>query len=106
LRIFAIESQLSLISTCTQYRNNLHIIDLFNINEKYLQKLTQEILQYLIFENVVYLNASDNSKITNVSHMKSLQILCAFGNCGINQEGIKGLNLTQVYAIHNQKISQ
>ena len=67
--------------------------------------MNQKILQYSIFEKVMDLNASYNSKITNVSHMKSLQILCASGNCGINQEGIKGLNLIQFYASYNSKIS-
>ena len=100
-------SQLSLVSACTYYRNNLHITDLFNIDKKYLQKLTQKILQFPIFEKVICLNTSYNSKITNVSHMKSLQILNVGGYyCGINQEGIEGLNLIQLYAHGNSKISQ
>jgi len=98
-------SQLSLVTTCTYYRNNLHIIDLLNIDKKYLKKLTQEILRYSIFEKVIYLNASNNFKITNVSHMKSLQILHAEGDCGINQQEIKGLNLIKLDASYNSKIT-
>ena len=99
-------SQLSLISTCIYYRNNLHIIDLFNIDKKYLKELTQEILHFSIFEKVIYLNANCNSKITNVSHMKFLQILNASFNCGIDQKGIEGLNLIELKARDNSKISQ
>ena len=98
-------SQLSLASTCTYYRNNLHIIDLFNIDNKYLQKLTHVISQFAIFEKVIYLNARNNWKITNVSHMKSLQILYASGDCGINQQGIEGLNLLEFNASNNSKIT-
>jgi len=57
--------------------------------------------------NLIKLYARNNSKITNVSYMKSLQILDASSSiCGINQKGIEGLNLIQLYAHGNSKISQ
>jgi hypothetical protein len=37
--------------------------------------------------------------------MHSLKILCAYGNCGINDAGIKGLQLTELYAYGNPKIT-
>ena len=37
--------------------------------------------------------------------MKSLQILYAFGECGINQKGIEGLNLIKLNARNNSKIT-
>ena len=95
-------SQISLISTCTYYRNNLHIIDLFNIDKKYLQKLNQDILHLSIFEKVKYLDACPNQKITRVSHMKFLEIL---DTDEIDQEGIEGLNLIELYASDNSKIT-
>jgi len=55
--------------------------------------------------NLIGLYASNNSKITNVSHMKSLQILDASYDCGINQEGIEGLNLIELDANDNSKIT-
>jgi len=36
--------------------------------------------------------------------MKSLQILNARDNCGIDQKGIEGLNLIELYASGNSKI--
>ena len=36
--------------------------------------------------------------------MKSLQILRANNSCGIDQAGIKGINLEKLYACHNSKI--
>ena len=52
--------------------------------------------------NLVELNASHNSKITNVNHMTNLKKLDAGGSdCGINDAGIKNLNLVELHAWDN-----
>ena len=50
------------------------------------------------------LDASNNPKITNVSHLHNLQELYASGNCGITDDGIKGLRLIELDATDNPKI--
>ena len=54
---------------------------------------------------LVEFNAGNNSKIINVSFMKSLKILNAYGNCGINQNGIMKLELVEFNADNNSKIT-
>ena len=51
------------------------------------------------------MNADNNSKINNVSFIKNLQILYACANCGIDQNGINGLNLISLNADENEKIN-
>ena len=46
-----------------------------------------------------------NEKIKNVNHLSKLKILDCSGDCGIDQEGIKDLQLIEkLYAINNNKI--
>ena len=54
-----------------------------------------------------YLNCfvNTNDKIKNVSFMKSLKILYADFNCGIDQNGIKNLNLVKISTFNNYKIT-
>ena len=49
--------------------------------------------------NLIELDASYNKKITNVNHMTKLQKLYANSNCGLNDEGIKDLNLIELLNI-------
>ena len=55
--------------------------------------------------NLVKLNACSNSKITNVNHMSNLKKLYAEHGCGINDDGIKYLNLSILHAETNPKIT-
>ena len=75
-----------------------------NIDDKYLKLLVNDILQQHKFRFVVKLNAWNNSNITNVSFMKNLKELDAAEFCGIDQEGIEGLDLVKLDAWHNPKI--
>ena len=53
--ILDFKSKIKLISTCKYLRQNLYIVDLWNIEEKYLEKLTTIILKYYIWgDNVEY----------------------------------------------------
>ena len=74
-----------MISGCNYFRNHLFIADLYNIERKYLDKLTTGILKYSIFSHVI-----DNNKITNVSFMTLLKKLNTLSDCGIDQSGIIG----------------
>ena len=54
----------------------------------------------------LYLNVSNNSKITNVNHIINLKILCARQNCGIDNNGIKNIiNLEELNVNRNPKIT-
>ena len=97
-----LKSQLSLLFTCSSF-NNLSIIDLCNIDEKYLDILTDNILRLHVFKYVIKLTS--NNKITNVSFMKNLKKLDASDDCGIDQSGIKELNLVELNADDNNKIT-
>jgi hypothetical protein len=54
--------------------------------------------------DLVELHANDNEKITNISMMKSLKILNASRNCGIDQSSIFELDLIELRAYNNDKI--
>src|ERR1700761_2837992 len=93
------KSQLYLSSCCKLFNNNLLIVDLYNINENIRSLLNDKILKQSKYKYITKLNASNNKKIKDVSQMAStLKILNADNNCGIDQNGIKDLHLTELYA--------
>ena len=59
----------------------------------------------IIFKYLVEFVASYNKKITNVSFMTSLKKLNAWGNCGIDHNGIIGLKIVELIANNNNKIT-
>ena len=75
----------------------------FHINYKCLDKLSDNML--LNYPKIRYLDATNNKKITNVNYMTNLQILNASWGCGIGDNGIKHLNLIELYASDNLKIT-
>ena len=84
--------------------NRIKIKDFYNIPDKIKNKLTNEILNK--YNDIEKLDANNNPKITNINHLEKLKTLCAYGDCGINNEGIKNLtNLKYFDASHNQKIT-
>ena len=98
-------TQIFLISTTNYFRKNLKITNLGNISRKYLAKLTRQILQYSIFDQIEELDVGHNSQVTDVSFMTSLKKLNADGHCGIHQQGISGLNLVELHVGDNSKIT-
>ena len=70
--------------SCGLFRNGLMIYDLFDIDEKYLKRLNDEVLKYPMFERVKRLNANYETVIT--------------------QEGIAGLDLYELNVWGNKKI--
>lgn len=86
--------QINLTSICNYFRKNLFILDLFNIDRKYLLKLTNDILKQKIFMNVHKLKILWSSD-SDVSFLKKLKILHVYGN-KIDQKGIDGLDLIEL----------
>ena len=99
------KSKLLFISSCKYFRKNIFIDNLYDIDYMYLKKLTDEILKYSIFSHAVCLDAGNNKKITDVSAMTSLKKLGAWGNSGIDQKGIEGLQLVELNVNSNEKIT-
>ena len=101
-----LKSILNLLSVCHFFYDNLCIIDLYQIDEKLRKKLNDTILKQNKFINAKYLDASNNSEITDVNHLKKLQKLDVRWNCGIDQKGIQLLeNLIELDAWDNPKIT-
>ncbi len=56
---------------------------------------------------MIELDVAHNPNITNVSFMTNLKKLDASGKkCGIDQEGINGLDLDDIYSYNNPKIKK
>lgn len=102
-------SQLRLRATCKEL-NKLRITDLYNIPNKYREKLTQKII--IQYPNIKKLCARKNPNILDVNSFQELEVLDAGNdyysqNCGIKQEGIekcvkiKKLNIDQNNYINN-----
>ena len=98
------KSKIKLISTCTYMRQNLHIIDLYNIDKNFLFKLTKKILRYPIFKNVLLLNTTYIKHIKDVSFMTKIKNLNVSMCSNINQNGIEGLDLIELNADYNKNI--
>src|SRR5439155_584370 len=96
-------NQIRLKQVCKFYYNNLHIIDLYNIDYKYKKLLNDEILKN--YHYIKYLDVWNNPKIKNISHMKNLKKLHCSDYCSISNEDIKDLDLIELYANNNPKIT-
>src|ERR1700722_7834305 len=97
-------SQLTLSSLCSLFYNNLFITDLYNIDENTRLLLNDEIIKQQKYK-YTKLNANNNKKIKDVSHMAStLKILHAGWDCGIDQKCISNLHLVELNAGSNRKI--
>ena len=84
--------------------NRIKIKDFWNISNKIQIKLSDEILKK--YNDIEFLDASKNPKITNVNHIINLKKLDTFYECGINDNGIKNLiNLEYLDASDNPKIT-
>ena len=79
--------------------HNIH----FYVNYKYLRNLSDKV--FINYPKVKYFNALGNPKMTNINHMTNLQILDASYNCGLDDNGIKDLNLIELDVSDNPKIT-
>jgi len=96
-------SQLNLFAVCSDFYRSFSITDLYNIPEKYRNRLTILVLRQTKFGRLVQLNVGGNKHVTDVSFLTALKNLNVNGQCGVDQQGIKGLNLRVLYAAGNEK---
>src|SRR5688572_19546030 len=89
------KDQVHLLTCCKFFSDRLRITNLYFVDKNILDLLNDQILTQEKYKHLTKLNAFDNSKITNVSHMKSLRVLNASGYCGLNQDSIKCLDLVE-----------
>src|SRR5271168_5281760 len=92
-------SQLRLISVCSAFNRSFFITDMYNISDIYKDRLTEQILKQKKFKRIISLDIMCN--INNISFLTNLKKLNTYS---INQEGINGLDLIELYAGRNEKI--
>jgi len=81
----------------------LKIIDLLNIEIKYLRKLDDKILKN--YPQTIKLYASNNKLITKINKMKNLRVLYAEESCGLSHFGFSCcINIKVLHATDNKKI--
>jgi hypothetical protein len=117
--------QIRLRCVCKLFHKKLEVHDFYNIDQKYLRELTDNILASYLFIKKLYagfitteitnvnhmtrleiLNVYDNNKISTVNHLTRLKVLNASGPvCRLADEGIKRLNLTELNASSNYRIT-
>ena len=126
LYIYDLKNITNLYNLNKDHQSNIIITNLYDILQKYRNRLNQQIIEQNKYKNVEKLNVNDNEKIENVNdnekienvnHMKETQVvydgqkLCLLkilhcgNNCGINQNGITKLNLIELNANGNKKIT-
>ena len=104
--LYDLKDIINLYNLNKDHQNNIKITNLYDIPEKYLKKLDQQIIEQKKYKFVEKLNACNNKKIKNVNHMRyTLKILNCGWNCGIDQNGIFLLDLIELYATNNKKIN-
>lgn len=82
--------------------NNLKIYDFYYIDYCYLTKLTDNVLK--AYKHIKKLNVACEEKITNINHLKNLEILYV-DNCDLCDEDIKGLDLIKLSVDYNPRIT-
>jgi hypothetical protein len=97
LNTLELNDQINYLSICRIFYYKLTI--------ESLSKWNQNLITNYIFRNVITLDVSDDKHVTDVSFMKKLKILKARGDCGIEQNGIDGLDLIGLHVSGNKKIT-
>jgi len=89
-----------------RFKDYFNLTNMINLTELNISgprcSIKQEEINYL--KNIIKLNASENSNIKHVNHMTNLKELYIRHNCGVDQNGIQGLNLIKLDADDNSKI--
>lgn len=96
-------SQIIICQVSKFFNTKIHVTDLYHFKENLLNQLNDEIIQKYPF--VEELDASGNDKITNVSNLRYLKKLNASRRCGISDTGVVGLDLVELNASDNPKIT-
>ena len=103
--LYDLKDVINLYNLNKDHQNNIKIINLYDIPEKYLKRLDQQIIEQHKFRFVEKLNLCNNENIKNVNHMKTLKILdCCGRNNVVNQNGISELNLIAINIFDNKNI--
>lgn len=98
-----IKSQLKLTTACKYFHNNLKVTDFSNVKYKYASLLTDDILKN--YPYITKLKISNNVKINNLNHFKKLEELYFYGNCDLDNESLKGLNLKKLVLFDNPNLT-
>src|SRR5271163_1618580 len=93
-------SKLRLISVCSAFNHSFFIANMYDVADIYKSGLTKQILKQRKFERIISLDIH-LCNINNISFLTNLEKLNTYS---INQEGINGLDLIELYADRNEKI--
>src|SRR5277367_1715737 len=93
-------SKLRLISVCSAFNHSFFIANMYDVADIYKSRLTKQILKQRKFERIISLDIH-LCNINNISFLTNLKKLNTYS---INQEGINGLDLIELYACRNEKI--
>jgi hypothetical protein len=96
-------SKITLRRVNSLFLYSLHITDLYNLEDKYLERLDDSILAQHPF--VRYLFAFDNVSITNVNHLHYLEDLDASWDCGISDDGLKITSIKRLDVNGNPRVT-
>ena len=97
------------------YKNIKFLDSSFNTNINNINRFTnlKELITHINMKdddiarlNLEVLNANHTSKIKNINHMSKLRKLSATYECGINDEGIKHINLCEINISNNMRIDK
>lgn len=99
-----LRAQIRFMSTNRAIYEQFFITDLYDIDDVYRLKLTDDILRQYKFRNVSRLNAFDLEAVSNVKYLCKLNVLNAAGRCNITLDGITDLNLQSLKLMCNRVI--
>lgn len=89
-------TQLRLIGVCKYFNKQLHLTNLYDIDYKYIYRLTTDILKR--YPYIVKLYANNN--VTDVTYLKHLRVLKA--SYYMNNDSIKDINLYKLIASYSE----
>lgn len=104
--VFDIKYKIYIYNLSKEHQNYIKIIDLYDVDNTLLKKITQEILIQPKFKYIQKLNIHNNFKVFDISHLSNtLKVLDCGGNLSnIKQNDILQLNLIELYMQNNRYI--
>src|SRR5271154_1679792 len=95
-------SQINLSKVSSYLHRMIRITNFLDLPSKCRARLNDKVLQR--YPYIIQLDANNNPNIRDISHLICLKILYAKWNCGILNDSIQKLNLTELHINHNPKI--
>ena len=74
LYFYDLKDAINLYNLNKDHQDNIRIINLYDIELKYINRLSQQIIEQNKYKNVEKIDASDNKEIKNVNHVKNTQV--------------------------------